>query len=400
MRFVKLLKQYNFLEKFIIVYTLWSIFTGFRHSFGGITANLFYGWFNLIIQFCLIITFFQYYGSRSYMFNVTYKKCVFTYAIGYLLCAFFSFDGALESFNRYILPILYGSGFIMLKEERKLKIFDAVIRVVAIIFALSAAEYILYILSHYRLELFTTIDNDRIITQSLFNNFFEEYAIIPRFMSLCEEPGTVGTLCGLLLYAVGKLSQYRKQYIIFWLCGLLSFSMAFYVLATIHMFTIKLKNPKLILILVVMVVILYNYFGEYFNYLIIERLESGDTDNRVSDSVNKYIVRAWQDGRLWFGNKASFLSSMGFYSGVKALLVRHGILGVSSLVMGYTFSFLKMAKTRNIDCIFFLIAFWASFYQREYIDRIEFLMVFFTMPAILYMVRNNSIKIVNKKSCN
>lgn len=327
------------------------------------------------------------------MFNVTYKTSAFTYAIGYLLCALFSFDGALESFNRYLLPILYGYGFIMLKEERKLKIFDAVIRVIAIIFTLSAAEYILYILLHYRLELFTTIDNNRTITQSLFNNFFEEYAIIPRFMSLCEEPGTVGTLCGLLLYAVGKLSQYRKQYVIFWLCGLLSFSMAFYVLAAIHMLTIKLKISKFILILVVMVFILYNYFGEYFNYLIIERWESGETDNRVSDNVNKYIMSAWHDGSLWFGNKASFLSSMGFYAGVKALLVRHGILGVASLVMGYTFGFLNMAKIKNFDCYLFLIAFWASFYQREYIDRMEFLMVFFTMPAILYMVRNDSINI-------
>ncbi len=397
MKFNKVITQYNFLEKFIIVFTIWSVFTGFRHSFGGVTADLFYGVFSLVIQFFLVCTFFYYFSTKRYMFSNTYIRSAAFFVIGFLLCAFFSIDGALESFNKYLLPIFYGAGFILLKDERKLKVLDAVIKVLALIFALSAIEYLIFILTNYRVELFTTIDDNRTFTQSLFNNFHEEFAVIPRFMSLCEEPGTVGTLCAMLLFATAKNSQYQKQYIVFWVSGLLTFSMAFYVLACLHLLTFGIKNLNIIFFILLLAILLYIYLGEYFDYLIVERLESGEADHRVSDSINRYIKIAWEDGRLWFGNKASFLSSMGFYAGVKALLVRHGILGVASLVLGYTFSFLNMTKLKNFDCYLFLIAFWASFYQREYIDRIEFLMVFFTMPAILYMVKNNSIKMINKK---
>lgn len=394
MRIVKTIKSFNFLEKFIILYTLWSIFTGFRHSFGGVTAGLFYGGFNLIIQFCLVLTFVYFCLTKSYVYYASYVSCAVLYSIGFFLCIFFSIDGAPESFNRYILPILYGVGFIVLRDQYKIKVFDAVVNILAVIFALSAIEYIIYVLTNFRLELYVTVDDTRTFTQTLFNNFPEEYAIIPRFMSLCEEPGTVGTLSALLLFVIGKTTHYRKQYIIFWISGLLTFSMAFYVLAAIHILTFRAANVKLLLSLAVLIVVLYNYLGEYFDYLIIERIESGEADNRVSDSINKYLETAWEDGRLWFGNKASFLSSMGFSAGAKALLVRHGILGVVSLVMGYILAYLNMSRVKSFESFMFLLAFWASFYQREYIDRIEFLMLFFALPAMLN-VANKQIK--NKK---
>lgn len=192
MNIIRVIRQYNFLEKFIIIYSIWSIFTGFRRGFGGIFASAFYGSVHIVIQFALVLTFYRYMKLRPDMFARSHKTAAVIYSLGYLFCILFSFNGAFESFNRYILPILYGSGFILLTDKVKIKVSDAIVRILAFIFSLSIIEYIIYVLVGFKLDLFVTVEDSMEYYQSLFNVFPQFYAIIPRFMSLCEEPGVVG----------------------------------------------------------------------------------------------------------------------------------------------------------------------------------------------------------------
>ena len=158
----------------------------------------------------------------------------------------------------------------------------------------------------------------------------------------------------------------------------------------------NIKNKSIYLLTPLIACLGYFYFYEYFELLILQRLQGDDIDNRTSYEVTKFVEKAWASGELWLGHQASFLSSLGFYSGIKAPLIRHGILGTGSLILAYTIIYLRQMKKYNKKVAYlFLIAFWGSFYQREYIDRIEFLMIFFSMYALLGNYDNNVQKQIN-----
>lgn len=375
------LRKYSHLEVLLTLYAIWSVFTGFRVSFGGLFLDYYYSPFHavLLVYICLVYQFFA--NKNPKLFCAEYKKSAIIFLVGYLFLCIFSLDGFFESFNRYLLFAINGYLFIILNDDVKKRIFDLFVLILSVIFFLSSVEYILFYIANIRLELFSTYMPDgRTIYQSLFNNYIIGS---PRFMSLAEEPGVVGTISGLLLFRLKEDKDNRVQYVIFFISGLLSFSFAFYLLLILHVCTFRKNNYLLFVFLFLILYLFYNYFNENVSNLIINRTQEDDRFSRNTVEVDRYISNSISDGSILFGNKASFLVQLGGGAGIKCLLVRHGLLGVISLIFGYSYAYLNLQKLHNVKQGMFLLAWWASFYQREYIDRIEFILIFFTAYFIV-----------------
>ena len=188
-----------------------------------------------------------------------------------------------------ILPLL----FIYLEQKMQERIFNFLVTILAIVFGIGIISYLLSIVglnaqigtvialnpskNPYLVYLGHVVESSRIDNTSL------------RFFSIFDEPGVVGTLSGLILVSIG-ISLKNLRSVIFLLAGLISFSLAFYIiLICIVVFNFNLKNLLIILILTGTV---YFFTGDIFNNLVTERLAVEDGrlagDNRTAGSFDQY----------------------------------------------------------------------------------------------------------------
>lgn len=285
--------------------------------------------------------------------------------------------------------------FLLLREDLKLRIFDAFINVMAVLMLFSMVEYLLYLFSGFRYVVFDNLIylDERPMVQTFFNLMYPEspYGFgglfrFFRFQSLADEPGGVGTIMGFLLFATVGNPKYKRQYIVFWMAGLLSFSLAFYVMAFVHLIvSMRTRNNwAFLLLFVVIAVLAYSLFGDVFNYLVIDRVSGNDVseiDNRTSEQLNRDLLSAFQDGSILFGHEHVV------ESGLRGALYNKGLIAVLSLVLCYSYAFLSKMRSLKIRdsrfALMFLLVFWMSYYQRTYILMFQYVIPFFCMPVML-----------------
>lgn len=297
---------------------------------------------------------------------------------------------------------LNGAILIALNDRLKLRCFDVMIRGASFLFAVSALEYLLYVLAGIGIvttSVYREIDSQT-FDQLLFN-FINSKELFPRFQSLCEEPGVVGTISGLLLFAVHGIPRYRRQYVVFLISGLLSFSLAFYALLFIRLFTAKTKAVY-ILLLIAAVTAFYLVFQDFIDLLIVDRI-SGDSlssvDNRTSEALDMRIADAWRDGTLWFGQRdLSFMHGEDVGSGAKVFLWNYGITGILLLFVSYLYYYvgkIKSLKSSIWACVLFFVVLWISFYQRQWIYHMDYLIIVLSVPLLhspLYGIKRRGVK--------
>ncbi|MCR4717329.1 MAG: hypothetical protein K5656_09115 [Lachnospiraceae bacterium] len=302
-----------------------------------------------------------------------------------------------------VFPFLLIIFYLQLRDDIKVRVFDVFIRVLAFTLLLSIIEYLICVTTSQYIVLFPSIPTDtgsKTFDQTLFN-FIPIESVVSlgsfsffKFQSLSDEPGNVGTICAFLLFATSDCKRYKYEYIIFWIAGVLSFSAAFYILAAIHLaFSLKRKNLGFLFVGAVLVFVLYHYFQEAFDLFIFNRF-SGDNidslDNRSTAEFDAHLKAAFWDGSLWFGKGFGAKMDTGGHGGVaglKAYLWIYGIIGTAAILWGYTMIYIKslkrQAKIVKKYGLVFLFVFMLSFYQREYITYIDYVVIFFTMPFLL-----------------
>lgn len=289
--------------------------------------------------------------------------------------------------------------FILLREDLKLRVFDVFIKVMSVLLVCSITEFLIYQFTGFRYVLFDNlIYLEQVpMVQTLFNIMHPEspYGILGlanffRFQSLADEPGGLGTIMGFLLFATVGNPKYKRQYIIFWIAGMLSFSLAFYVIAFAHLIvSFRNKGSKGFLLLFVVVAIVgYSLFRDVFDYMIVGRVsgnEISEVDNRTSDFLDKELIKAFKDGSILFGHKVIEGESA---AGVKGVLYYRGLIGMLALILGFSYVFIKKTKSlKLVDnssfALMFLIVFWMSYYQRSYIWMFQYVIPFFCLPIML-----------------
>lgn len=404
----------------IVVFLLvaWAMMEFFYHfrlfKEGGLGPTVESLRLNILFQAFITIYLFFVYNNKSNLFDnsKTNKSIVLGFAVflglySMLNCLVLNFFGVLGN----MLTLAFMTLFLLLRDSVKIRILDSFITVLAVFLSFSVIEFLIYAFTGFKYVLYADLYyGDYPFDQTLFNYIptlsglsnFTGFANFFRFRSLADEPGGVGTTCAFLLFATSGVKKYKYHYIVFWVAGIMSFSLAFFLLAFIHLVSILFTKKSItgILALVVILGALYMVFQEAFDYYIFERVTGDDVDNRVTDELEKAIDAAWADGSILFGHDNENVKSAG--SGVKLAIYNSGLIAICFLVLGYIQCFLKTMKYSGLvhknACIFFFIAFWISYYQRAYILMFQYVLPYFVMP--LFMAYNERIKRAEKQVDN
>lgn len=406
-------KHENLLVYTLIFLAVWDFTLGFMPYTGGGLGPLFVSLkLGLLIDLFVFGLLLYHSSNRKYSFNNTRTNV--NIAIVFTLAYIFYLSQELFSLNILgvlMLPlqvfILYS--FLTLRDDLKVRIFDGFIRVIAIILCLSVIEYLIYMFIDQRFILYSNLVymDYRPYDQTLFNlmpqsNVQAIFNNMYRFQSVAEEPGGVGTLCSFLLFATYGCKKYRFHYIVFWVAGLLSFSLAFYIMAFIHVVSsfISTRNFRSIIIIVALVSLLFYFFQDFFEIAIFDRVSGksfDEIDNRTAANFQRAYDRAWDDGTIWFGygTDTSSIEKDGGTAGAKKMIFQYGVFRTIAIVIAYIYCYLKtipkMNRKSKLIALSFLLVFWINFYQRHYILSFVYVLPYFVMPYFLaYKEKINS----------
>ena len=175
-------------------------------------------------------------------------------------------------------------------------------------------------------------------------------------------------------------------------------------MAAIHL-AVSLKKQNLWVLIIggILLYVLYLYFQEVFDLFIFRRFAQenvGSLDNRSTAEFDAHLRAAFWDGSLFLGKGFGATMDTGGHGGVagiKAFLWIYGIIGTVMILFSYIVIYLKELKRQPYSVrkfgLIFLMVFLLSFYQREYITYIDYVLIFFTMPILLTYkkITNNTI---------
>lgn len=390
--------EYKGVTYLLVFLFIWSYYTGFTYAFGGSIASIAGGKLGLIITFFAI--------AYSFVYGVNHKGAISKNSIRPCLLITTLYLGIYVAqlvINGYLLNarwlVLYVQLFLFLlfNDNIKRDAFKLSIRIIAVIMLLSIIEYLVYLITGKGLLLATYYregsTRDYLIEQYLFNFIVSEDSIFPRFQSLTEEPGVVGTLGAFFLFCTAKKEEYRFEYIVFLIGGLLSLSLAFYLMLIIHLICIR-ANLKTNISILFFVAGFYFAFQENVNNMIVQRVVERGIDERSNDYFDSKFEASIQNKTIWLGHGDSdFVSGkMGNVVGAKVWIYEYGIIGVLLVFIVYMVLFICFCKGRNVDktlMIGFILTYWISFFQREYINQLDYFVSFIIFP-LLYAKQRTS----------
>lgn len=213
-----------------------------------------------------------------------------------------------------------------------------------------------------------------------------------RFMALFDEPGVVGTISGVLLFVRGIR---LKDWIIYpiLISGILSFSLAFYLLFFVYILFYQSIGAKVITVLVL--IFLAFYFGEndFVQEKIFERLQIEDGQltgmNRTQISMDNFMRDFKNRDEYWFGYGNNYAQNVVNKGGAsyKDLIVNYGIIGFSFFVIiSLALGIKELGLSKGF--IIYFISFWAIIYQRPFIFSPIYLFLIYSPIFYIKQVRN------------
>ena len=282
--------------------------------------------------------------------------------------------------------------FITLKPIEQVRIFDLLVSILAFFYVIGLTSYFLRLVG-LNISIGNTIAPN--LAKNPYHIYFghiEESGLpVYRFCSVFDEAGVVGTTNGLILASIG-ISKKDFKSIIILLAGLISFSLAFYVILSVIL--ISQLNIKYILITGVIVMGIIFFAGNRFNSLIADRLVvvNGQLagDNRTADEFDDYynifLSRGGKD--LIFGKGDGFYQNNKednwFTSSYKTKIIDWGILGTGLLLCFYFLSTVTLNNSIKgwTLCFIFII----SAYQRP--DLTSYVILILYLGGLNYLKLN------------
>lgn len=211
---------------------------------------------------------------------------------------------------------------------------------------------------------------------------------MPRFCSIFNEPGFFGTISALLL-CLDNMNFKRVGNWILLISGMLSFSIAFFILVFIGLFMKMSKNLARVaafgIIMLISVSVLQEIeisgpFGR-----VVERLqyENGDIvgNNRSTDMVNNELSNVLSSTKIVWGEGGGYTRMMAerFRQNIltiKSYIIDYGLVGFL-LMFGSCFFFAFKNALGNRFAMFFLFCFCLSAIQRPNIFNLQYFIVLF-----------------------
>ena len=209
---------------------------------------------------------------------------------------------------------------------------------------------------------------------------FSETTHITRLCGIFDEPGVVGTVCGLLLAANG-FSFTKRENIIIFTAGILSFSTAFYIILMLLIFFKILKNTKAsIIFLIPFLVLSYVIFVNLpITFAPLKRvqnaivIENGGIrgNNRESEEAKSELNRIFKNNKfelLWVFGYESIKNTPQIYGSwsYRLFIYERGLCAVFiySLQLFIAIWYANKNLRFNYDQRVLIFIFMLSLYQR------------------------------------
>lgn len=390
----------------ILVYScvFWALFN-FAYNFttftGGGPGPVIVNYkLNFVLEgYITFLLFFFFIGRSGFSRNHSSQSAAVIVACG-VAVYFMMHIVSIGYFIEHVFFCVMIFAFLQLRDNVKYRIFDGFAKCLGVLVFFSIIEYLVYLFFDLRIVVFPNVFYVDLLPGDLtLFNFMHQPTIMSsvigierfyRFQSFTNEPGSLGTTAALLLFAIGGNKRYRFEYITFWIAGIMTLSMAFYLLAMLHLICSNYGRKRFVLLLCLGFIFAYIYikYSDFFESIFSQRLkETGDrVDNRASVELQKRLEQAWDDGSVWLG-RGNADADVATGAGVKLMLYQYGIIGVVILVMSYIYSYILLLKSQHLRkvsvCIVFFFAFWINFYQRSDIFLFQYIIPYFCLPAFM-----------------
>ena len=295
--------------------------------------------------------------------------------------------------------LMYAFCFLRISYELQVRIIKCFVWVLAILLICSIVEFSIYETTGWGIVLgyttrVTSVRETHFVNL-VFNLIGTSYGDA-RFRSIADEPGRLGTFCGMLLFLTWRVRSLRIPFIVFVISGIISFSLAFFVLLGIFLIThIRVSLKQLIIGIAVIGATIYVTYNRFEEMIVMRIMADGemadieDIDNRTTESFDKYFNLAFENGQLWLGVGANNLPEQidiegrGGNAGAKKWIFQYGIVSLAILFITFNKVFLRRLRRKpDIKDYAFLIACWLSFYQRSNFISHYYIIVFMAIPII------------------
>ena len=295
--------------------------------------------------------------------------------------------------------LMYAFCFLRISYELQVCIIKCFVWVLSILLICSIVEYTIYQTTGWGIVLGhatrVTAVRETHFVNLVFNLIGTDYGEA-RFRSIADEPGRIGTLCGMLLFLTGRVRSLRIPFIVFIISGIISFSLAFYALLVIYLIThIRVTLQKMIIGLAVLGATIYVAYDRFQEMIVMRIMANGEMedvdeiDNRTTEAFDKYFNIAFENGQLWLGVGANNLpkqinmESRGGNAGAKKWIFQYGFVALAFLFITFNKVFLRRLRRKpDFKDYGFLIAYWLSFYQRSDVMPPFSIIVFMAIPII------------------
>lgn len=360
--------------------------------------SLYYSYGLWLLSLICMVFFFQMCGSRILSKD---KKSALYYliAFGFPYTISTVVNGCIPS-KTYFFYLFYGIFFLLLKKQYQIKVVSYFSWALSFLLLVSLIEYVVYQFFHLGIIVTQVVRESSIRGGSFYHLLFNltpTYSNFSRFQSIAEEPGLVGTLCGILLFYTGRYRSLRFPFIIFIICGLFSFSLAFYAILILYLCS-GLFKVKTTIVMILTLFVMGSITSQYLEELIFIRIDKEsitEMDNRTTATFDARFYQAWEGGQLWFGVGSNNLPSditygvsnrQGGNAGAKKWIFEYGIVSfVVLFICSLKLYYRQRGEKLSFYDAFFLIVFWLSFYQRHTIAESYTLMAFCAVPLGEYV---------------
>ena len=327
---------------------------------------------------CSLLSFFLIFAFNM----IELKWAIFIPIFYYLIYTFDNYSGAFLSIDTIARLFV----FFLLRRETQARLFTWYRKFLIVMSGIGIVCFLIYVFHlpfPYRIVPYYTTNSISYIDYGVC--YLDLGFSGVQLCGLFNEPGYFGTLLALILCA-DDLDLRKKGNAIMLIAGILTFSLAFFIIIFVYVMLKSYKNYKLFafmfLLLCIYLFVLPNIKtnNEMINY-VLSRIQFVDGtlvgDNRSSDSLDILLESVMHSSNALLGLGTGYVSKhMGGILSIKTYLVNYGILG-SGVMFGYPLICALKENKRIITTFFFIMVFFLSIYQRPHIFSLPYLVILF-----------------------
>lgn len=369
------------LEAFLTInpYFLWETFSYFH----------FFDVLKKLIEISIIILFL--FNQK----NISKKNCwaIFSFIIIYLYYSLNVYGNNIDFGIGMITKLICIIIFMTIDSTSKKNTFKIFSKIFAISLIPALIFFIFNVLGiNFKHDYIETTQAIKVNSNQHYLHYFgsvfrENIYYSPRYKQICgmfDEPGMVGTISSLLLVAENYEFKNNKYLYIVLFSGILSLSLAFYLILFISVF-IKLilsksiKRKKLLYIIPVIFLLIMIFQMPIFQEKVLERLSISNliNNNRTSQEFDNIYSNFLQSSNIFLGlgNMNPIFDKVDA-SSYKVLIFNFGVIGFLLIVGWYIFWSISYSKY-NKQALVLSFMFLLSIYQRPWIIYLYCIVILF-----------------------